>query len=114
PAAARGFVDGLRVESDCLIVHGWVLDDKDALPGSLVLRVNGKDYPVDSFDRQARPDVMRHLNLDHALVGYCVRLPLPGLRSVAEIGSDFALFVPDGGRVQLTSRVQQLLTSASR
>lgn len=112
--AARGFVDELRVEPDHLVVRGWVVDDAGALPGSLVVRVNGKDYPVDSFERQARPDVQRHLGLDHAQVGYCVRLPLPGLRAMAEIGNDFALLVPDGARVQLTSRVRRLLAGASR
>lgn len=114
PAAARGFVDGLRVERGHLVVRGWALDENDALPGSLVLRVNEQDYPVDSFDREMRPDVQRHLNLGHAQVGYCVRLPLPGLRSVAEIGSDFAVFVPGGARVQLTSRVQRMLAGAPR
>lgn len=110
PMVARGFVDELQVEAGKLFVRGWAVDETGSLPDALVLRVNGQDHPIDSFERQARPDVQRHLRLDHSQVGYCVRLHVPGLRTVADIESDFALFVPGGASVRLTARVQDTLS----
>ncbi|MGJ4803769.1 methyltransferase domain-containing protein [Luteimonas sp. SDU82] len=105
----RGFVDDLGIVDGRLRLRGWAIDAEGRLPDALCVRINGQEYPVPSFEAQARPDVQRHLRLAHAEAGYALTLDVPGLEHLSDIGADFAVTSPAGGRLRLTGRVRQML-----
>ena len=109
----RGFVDGLDVVDGQLRLRGWAIDADGRLPEVLCVRLNGRDHLVDNLQVQERPDVQRHLRLAHAQAGYALALDVPGLERPSDIGRDFAVTSPAGGRLQLTGRVRQLLRAGA-
>lgn len=69
-ARAQGFVDDAELAGNRLTVRGWAVDASGNLPDYLSIRFAGREHLLQAFERQARPDVQRHLGLDHALCGY--------------------------------------------
>ncbi|WP_330970544.1 hypothetical protein, partial [Lysobacter sp. A3-1-A15] len=96
-----GFVDELSVRDGELVIRGWAVDASGALPGRLAVRIGQRTVHLDKLDKQLRPDVQRHLDLPHALVGYRATLDEPGIRTVADLGEGFKVFVPGGVTFQL-------------
>lgn len=94
-----GFIDELEVGDSGLLVRGWAIDPSGALPSSLAVQVNDEVLVVDRFERQLRPDVQRHMDLPHALVGYRFRLPLPGVGHLSKLRAPPRLYASHGGGI---------------
>jgi len=95
-----GHVDEIELDNGRLSIRGWAIDERGALPSRFSVRAARGVVEVDTFDRQIRPDVQRHLGLPHALVGYRLLVEIPGVRSAADLGPRFQV-VADG-RTALT------------
>lgn len=109
----QGFVDELSMEDGKLVVRGWAIDPGGALPSTFTVRLNGRDLGVDRFESEPRPDVMSHLGTPHAHFGYRLRLEVPGLSRVDEVGPDFSVLAADGVCLQLNERVRKRLDAAA-
>ena len=109
----RGFVDEVSVEGGQLRVRGWTVGPDGGPPRSLGVRIGDREFLVDRFDRQLRPDVQRHLALAHGLVGYAFVLDDTGVSTVEELSGRFEVFVPGGDNIPLAAPVQQMLREAS-
>lgn len=75
-----GYVDELSLADGRLVVRGWAIDARGALPKELCVRLGRRNLEVMSIERQLRPDVQRHLGLPHALVGYRALVDAPGVK----------------------------------
>lgn len=71
-----GFVDDASVVGDRLIIRGWAVSGSGTLPRLLQVRLGGRKHLVDTFERQNRPDVQRHLALADARCGYVASVPI--------------------------------------
>jgi SAM-dependent methyltransferase len=109
----KGFVDEVLFEADKLIIRGWAVDATGTLPERLGIRIQGQTTLVERFDKQLRPDVQRHLQLSHALVGYRMALELPEITGLHDLGKGFAVFVPDAGEIRLAKKVMKALDEAN-
>jgi SAM-dependent methyltransferase len=74
----QGFVDDATLAAGELLIRGWAIDGDGNLPRCLQVRWAERIWLVESFERQERPDVRRHLGLAHALCGYVARITAPG------------------------------------
>ena len=101
--AVTGFVDEALLKSGRLVLRGWAVDSSGSIPASVQVRVGNEIHVVDDFERQLRPDVQRHLELPHALVGYRLSVPvahassLEALRGRVEVqagGEAFQIAAP--------------------
>lgn len=110
PGHTIGFVDQVSLVEGRLRVRGWAVDRDGGLPSTIGVRHNGRIVYTDAFNKQSRPDVQRHLQLSHALLGYRAELELPGLDVVDDLaGSDFAVLAADGSVLRLAKAVAKLL-----
>ncbi|MBW3550711.1 MAG: hypothetical protein KY442_07780 [Proteobacteria bacterium] len=109
-----GFVDELSLRDGELVIRGWAVDATGALPGQLAVRIGRRTVHPDKLDKQLRPDVQRHLGLPHALVGYRATLDEPGIRTVADLGEGFKVFVPGGVTFQLAGPVADIFSAAKQ
>lgn len=82
---SAGFVDELALSEGRLVLRGWAVDGNGAMPAALSVRVGDATFQVDAFEKQLRPDVQKHLGLAHALVGYRVTVPAPGVRELCDL-----------------------------
>ena len=112
PDSVTGFVDELRLEPGKLIVRGWAADANGALPERLQVHIQGRTINVEDFEAQSRPDVQRHLHLQHALVGFRATLPLDGVADLSELAPGFAVSAPRAGNIRLAARVIKALGTA--
>lgn len=105
-----GFVDEVVVQEGRLQVRGWAVDPEGGLPGMLGVRHGGRIVFTEGFEQQTRPDVQRHLQLPHALVGYRATVEIAGIRAVADLaGSDFAVVAGDGSVLRLAGPLARTL-----
>jgi SAM-dependent methyltransferase len=72
----QGFVDDAELAGNRLTVRGWAVDESGRLPEYLSIRYGGREHLLRAFERQARPDVQRHLGLTHSLCGYVASVPV--------------------------------------
>jgi len=87
PVGAQGFVDELSIEDGVLVVRGWAVDHAGAPVATVEVKLPSGTHASDSFERQRRPDVQRHLGLAQDGCGYSVRVPLPsGLADLRKLG----------------------------
>lgn len=98
-----GFIDEAQLKGGRLTLRGWAADAGGTMPVSLSVRVGDTMHVMDDFERQLRPDVQRHLELPHALVGYRLSVPAPGVATLESLrgrvgiqveGDDFRLAKP--------------------
>ncbi|MBA2237822.1 MAG: class I SAM-dependent methyltransferase [Lysobacter sp.] len=90
-----GFIDELALAHGQLNLRGWAVDENGSLPPSLTVRLGDHVFPVAALQKQIRPDVQRHLQLSHGLVGFRVNIPTPGLRNLAELRGPVEIFAGD-------------------
>ncbi|HET6435852.1 MAG TPA: class I SAM-dependent methyltransferase [Xanthomonadaceae bacterium] len=74
--AGTGFVDDASMVGDRLILRGWAVSADGILPRLLQVRVGACKHLVETFERQNRPDVQRHLGLADPRCGYVASVPL--------------------------------------
>ena len=64
------------------------------------------------FDKQTRPDVQRHLDLPHALVGFRFEVPVPELKRLSAIAGDFEVYDPTGASFRLSAPAAKAFSAA--
>lgn len=106
---ATGFVDELSLSNGQLVIRGWAVTAKGAVPDRLVVKVCGVVTVVEQPERQLRPDVQRHLGLPHGLVGYRVAVPAQGLGQLAGLRGRFEVADPEGGVFHLAAQLSEQL-----
>jgi SAM-dependent methyltransferase len=92
-----GVVDELSVADGRLTLRGWAITADQRLPSRLWVRLGGALQAIDDFEKQTRPDVQRHLQLDHALYGYRATIAVPGVERLSQLGPDFAVYGDEPG-----------------
>lgn len=92
PTSGMGVVDELSIRDGRLTLRGWAVTASQSLPGRLLVRIGHGMQAIDEFEKQTRPDVQRHLKLDHALFGYRATLAVPGVELLSQLGPDFAVY----------------------
>lgn len=90
--APVGFVDEMTLAHGQLALRGWAIDEAGSLPAALTIRMGGKVFVADALQKQMRPDVQRHLELVHGLVGFRLQIPTPGLTTMEQLAGDFEVF----------------------
>lgn len=108
-SSGTGYVDELAFADGVLVLRGWAIDGAGELPERMEVRAQGQVTSVASFDRQPRPDVQKRLGLTHAMVGYRLTSPLPGVSSLADLADGFSVCVPPSGELKLAAKVACLL-----
>ena len=115
--APMGFVDEMTLAHGQLTLRGWAVDEAGSLPSALTIRLGGKVLVADALQRQMRPDVQRHLQLVHGLVGFRLQIATPGLTTLEQLAGTLEVFSgiepqARAGRFQLSSEVQAQLREA--
>lgn len=105
---SAGFVDEVTMEGGLLVVRGWAIDENGALPERISIKLGRRTFPVENMTRQLRPDVQRHLDLPHALVGYRGSVAAPGIRTASDLAHGFKVFVPGGITFQLAGNMEKI------
>jgi SAM-dependent methyltransferase len=101
PKPARepvGFVDEVKLAGGNLRFRGWAVDSNGSLPAQLAVRMGGEMRIVERFEKQLRPDVQRHLQLEHALVGFVAGLEVEDGPDCNKIPEDFEVWPARDGR----------------
>lgn len=94
-----GFVDELELGEATISVRGWAIDGNGELPGCLGVQVGDELFIAGALERQLRPDVQKHMKLHHALVGFRMKVEVPGLQKAGKVGVAPRVFACDGGQV---------------
>ena len=79
------------------------------MPTTLGVRINGRAHMIEGLQAQPRPDVLKHLQLPHAMFGYQATLAVPGITGPWDVEPGFCAFVPAMGNLRLARRVVELL-----
>ena len=109
---AAGFVDEVTLDGGCLTVRGWAVSSSGLLPEKMHMHVGARTLVIDRFEKQTRPDVQRHLDLPHALVGFRFSVEVPGIASLAQIVDGFELYDPAGASFRLAGPVAKAFAEA--
>ena len=107
--APVGFVDEVTLADGRLTVRGWAVSGDGRLPECLHLQFGSRTVVVDRFEKQSRPDVQRHIGLEHALVGFRFEVEAPEVTGLAEIAGDFEVYDPKGASFRLAGTVAKAL-----
>ncbi|MDQ3288189.1 MAG: class I SAM-dependent methyltransferase [Pseudomonadota bacterium] len=111
--APMGFVDEMTLAHGQLMLRGWAVDEGGSLPSALTIRLADMVFVADVLQKQMRPDVQRHLDLAHGLVGFRLQVPIPGMTNVKQINGILEVFSgresPPRGKFQLSSEVSAQL-----
>lgn len=102
---ARGFIDRIALDDGTLSIRGWVVDATATPPSGVAVRLGGKRYEMDTFERQSRPDVQKHLGLGHADLGFSATVHVPGMARLEDLAGEFEAFTPEGLRIPLARAV---------
>ena len=72
----------------------------------------GRVTMVENLTKQARPDVRRHLGLSNEMLGYQATLEIPGVAGLADLASEFSVFIAPCGEIRLADKVSNILASS--
>lgn len=113
-----GFIDELTLAHGQLALRGWAIDENGALPKSITIRLGNQVFLADALQKQMRPDVQRHLQLAHGLVGFRVQIPTPGVRDLSQLQGVVEISVGDSAeglvhKFQLSEEVVRQLAGRS-
>jgi SAM-dependent methyltransferase len=110
-----GFVDELGLDGDQLLVRGWAIDARGALPAELSIKLGRRTLEVQRMERELRPDVQRHLGLPHALVGYkAVVAAPPGMRGAADLAAGLKVSARGGPAFRFAGPVDAIFRGTGR
>jgi SAM-dependent methyltransferase len=110
PGKAKGFVDEIAFGDGRFTLRGWAVTSTGSLPARLGVLINGRKLLIDDIAPRSRPDVQRHLQLPHAMVGYEATFEMPGIAGPDDVEPGFGVFVPGMGGLRLAGRVAELLS----
>ena len=94
-ASVYGYVENITNDGEAFLLKGWFVNNEGAVPGGVVIEVNGRRYLAEQFQHEKRPDVMRHLGLSNDQCGFRATVMVPGARSVRDLGADLQVFGGD-------------------
>ncbi|MDQ3288190.1 MAG: ATP-binding cassette domain-containing protein [Pseudomonadota bacterium] len=94
-ASVYGYVEKITSDGEAFQLRGWFVNNEGAVPGGVVMEVNGRRYLADRFQHEKRPDVMRHLGLSHDQCGFRATVLVPGARDIHDLGDDLQVFGGD-------------------
>ena len=94
-ASVYGYVEKITNDGEEFQLRGWFVNNEGAVPGGVVMEVNGRRYLAEQFQHEKRPDVMRHLGLSHDECGFRATVLIPGARNVRDLGADLQVFGGD-------------------
>ena len=77
PAVVTGFVDEMSVREGQLAIRGWAVAPSGSMPRCLAVKFPEYIRLITVFERQQRPDVQRHFQLRHDLLGFRVSMDWP-------------------------------------
>ena len=109
-----GFVDEILIGDGLLQIRGWAIDVQGQLPAQISVKLGRRTIVADRVDRQLRPDVQRHLDLPHGLVGYRATIAAPEIRCAADLGTGFKVFARGGALFQLAGPIETLVREGGR
>ncbi len=110
PVRSVGYVDNLSVTPECIVVRGWAVDENGNFPSQLVVGVGTDRTVVDTGSSLERKDVQRHLEWEHAQVGYSIMLAGVGVVTAKELGRrGFSLALMSGKELRCSPAVKALL-----
>lgn len=75
--ASQGCVDEIHLQEGGLLIRGWAVESNGRLPEQLQVRLGSQRQLLPLARSELRHDVQRHLQLPHALLGFCVFWPQP-------------------------------------
>lgn len=109
-----GFVDEILIGGGLLQIRGWAIDAQGRLPEQISVKLGRRTIVADKVDRQLRPDVQRHLDLPHGLVGYRATVAAPEIHGIGDLASGFKVFVRGGATFQFAGPIETLVRDAGR
>lgn len=117
-ASVYGFVESIANEGDKFLVKGWFVDTEGAVPGGLVLEVNGRRYSAENIEKVTRVDVMQHMGLSNPNCGFHAVVTVPDAVSLNDLGSDLKVYGGDSPEhadtpLQIANNVALLLAPPS-
>ncbi|MEG3191879.1 ABC transporter ATP-binding protein [Lysobacter sp. D1-1-M9] len=77
------------------LIKGWFVDTEGAVPGGVVLELDGHRYLAGKIERIKRPDVMRHFGLNHEECGFRATVAVPGFSGLADLNAELQVFGGD-------------------
>lgn len=87
-----GFVDRITVEHEQLTIRGWALHETGTMPSMFRINLHDRVIDIDTFEKKLRPDVQKYFGLEHALCGYVITVPVPGVRKLNDVMRDLLVF----------------------
>jgi lipopolysaccharide transport system ATP-binding protein len=83
---AAGCVDEIRFEGEYLHVRGWAINDTGTMPAMLQIVTAFGSWVFDEYQKFPRPDVRSHVGAFGDLLGYELRLKVPGVEGLEGLG----------------------------
>ncbi|MBB1087955.1 ABC transporter ATP-binding protein [Lysobacter sp. SG-8] len=94
-AQVYGCAETIRLEDGLFVVKGWILNSEGAVPGGVVVEVDGRRYIADRVEHHSRRDVAAHFGLADDRCGFHAYLDIPGAESVRDLGDSIQVFGGD-------------------
>jgi len=108
-----GFIDSVTLRAGRIHVRGWAIDAEGRLPGTFLVKAQGRVHKVSDAKVEMRLDVQQHLELPHALVGF--RFEIEGGRATSawEIRNKLRVSIGDGTQLKLSGAVEMVFKQGS-
>jgi SAM-dependent methyltransferase len=108
-ACMEGYVDRIKLARGRLLVEGWARNGDGKVPDVMIVRLKGRLFTCSDFDVVARPDVGKHVGASDDRLGFRIDLDADGMKTPADLGSEFSVTPVGGSAFRLTPRVTKLL-----
>jgi hypothetical protein len=94
-AQIYGAAESITMRDGAFVLKGWFVNTEGAVPGGVVMEVQGRRYIADKVEHHRRPDVVRHLGLSDEDCGFHATVTVPGARKLADLGENVQVFGGD-------------------
>ncbi len=94
-AQVYGCAETIHMDDGVFIVKGWILNSEGAVPGGVVVEVEGRRYIADRVEHHARRDVAAHFGLADDRCGFHAYVEIPGAETVSDLGDAIQVFGGD-------------------
>jgi SAM-dependent methyltransferase len=110
-----GYVDAVSVIPAGVTIRGWALDESGAFPKQLVVGIGTERIILDIGEALPRKDVQRHLDWQHAQLGFSLTLADGKIRTLADLGSrGFSVSLISGRPLGLSTAAAHALRGEAR
>lgn len=108
-ASMEGYVDRIKLTKGRLLVEGWARNANGRVPDVMIVRLKARLLTCSDFDVVARPDVGKHVGTSEDRLGFRIDLDADGMKTLADLGSEFSVAPLGSSAFRLTPRVAKLL-----